>query len=214
MTKRTNTTEPFSWRQIWQSGHLGPFADQFEPDGANYIYRRNKLAGGVRVTSAEHDAFLARFGRDQKWMMRIFAALSIPMLILSAMVNPAVSNVLGDRWTQIVALGAAFLLSAMCVWIIVIKNRSWSAPARALAGRAAVGAIRTRAQLRHAKLRETSWRGLAGLAILFVACCYICVDKRDLGSIWSLLWIAFGAGNLVYVGWLAIEKWRSSNPPA
>ena len=39
------------------------FAEQFEPDGKDYLYRRSQKGAPIRVTAVERDAFLAAFQR-------------------------------------------------------------------------------------------------------------------------------------------------------
>jgi hypothetical protein len=39
------------------------FAEQFEPDGADFLYRKNMKSAPIRVSVAERDAFVAAFRR-------------------------------------------------------------------------------------------------------------------------------------------------------
>src|SRR5687768_4350793 len=45
------------------------FADQFEQDGDQFIYRKSQKGEGYRITAEDRDRFVAEFDRRTRWSM-------------------------------------------------------------------------------------------------------------------------------------------------
>lgn len=58
-----------SWGRLRQT-----FADQFEQDGANFIYRRSQKGEAIRVSAEERNRFIEQFDKNvrrAKWIIYI-----------------------------------------------------------------------------------------------------------------------------------------------
>ena len=64
-----------TWDRVRQT-----FADQFEQDGTNFVYRRSQKGVAINVTAQERGKFIDKFGRDlrrAKWL--IYGGLTITL---------------------------------------------------------------------------------------------------------------------------------------
>ena len=124
------------------------FRSQFEPDGERFLFRYGKKAAPVLVTGPEMEECVATYLRRSRSVTRIgAAAIVITIVIFSLSGNNSLER---D--------GATFLL--VIIWSIpfmVAAWWAWRSPTEALRNRMAVGAARSRAQVRAQMLSEMRW---------------------------------------------------------
>lgn len=181
------------------------FADQFEPDGKIFLYRKQMKGAPILVSAAERERFINQF-----YLSRILSKCCLVAAVLgfAALQYFYFSGVGSDlsQW----ATYAAFILFMAA---FVAANRwAWDAPARALRGRGTVGEARTTAEVRSLLLARMSYVQLAvlgGLPVLFLLS--LNADYDPFAG-WNLLWLALAAATFVTAVVLAMRKWRMENP--
>lgn len=180
------------------------FADQFEPLGTDFAYRRSNRGAPIRVSAAERDRFVEDFQRLVGWMM---------WGLLAAMMLMVVGFVAAGEWLGIddqspTMYGAMTLI---LVAYIVLWFHCWNAPARALAGRAALGPKRTRAEAQQAYLAKTGWGQLIGSGLFLGLFMLKLNAEHDLMHGWARLWLVFGAVVAVLFSVQVFRKWQLDN---
>jgi len=123
-----STSPAGSWDQVRQS-----FADQFEPDGVNFVYRRSQKGEAIRVSAGEYANFIEEFDRNvsrSKLIMYVGLGIVLGGMILFSLIKdfdlkePAI----------FAGIGIVFIpYFAFYRW-------AWGAPSRALVGRVPVAA--------------------------------------------------------------------------
>jgi len=178
------------------------FADQFEPDGADFLYRRSSKGAPIRVSAGERDAFLDAFGRQYRrafWGFLIFVILAIFGMVALFPDAPNSGNPLPEMIAGFIVLPAIILLGVH--WM-------WNAPARALQHRQAVGFERSRDEMRAIKFAKITYRNLA-LATLGVPLLLLQVSGRfDVLHGWGRLWLIVAAIAIVLIAIQIFRKWR------
>jgi len=182
------------------------FAEQFEPNGEGYLYRRSRKAAGIRVTSEERDRFVREFVdklRGSQWVL--YAATGILMIGLVVLAKSRSAISLSSVPSLIGIVAAALVLSipyaARCWWI-------FGAPARELRGRAPVVAKRSPEEIRDYRLEKLTWGhlGLATLVSAFLALPRVRREQLFPGWNHFAFWTAMVLFVLVAIQ--AFRKWR------
>jgi hypothetical protein len=177
------------------------FADQFEPDGQNFLYRKYMRGAPVRVSAAERDRYAATFDRFLKYQFWGMAA-GIVVLTASVVSYAVVTNV--DLPVMALYAGLGAILAAFMAghfWI-------WNFPARELRGRPTIADTRSRAEMKRLYLERLTYGQIAtaaGAAIVLL------LRFRSGGSLlsgWNLLWTGMAAVMLVLCAVQAFRKWR------
>lgn len=106
------------------------FSDQFEPDGADFLYRRDGKGARIRVSQAERDRFVAAFNR--RFIYAIASMLPATALLVALLIwlVPHISE--GAAYAGMV--GGSLLIVAP---YIAIYRWAWNSPARELRRRTA-----------------------------------------------------------------------------
>jgi hypothetical protein len=182
------------------------FAEQFEPDGNGYLYRRSCEGAAIRVTADERDRFVIAFKYSLLSAMRIlYAGVGLLMigLVLVARSDPGRS--FNSIPSMIAIVGACLIVSIpyfLHYWWI------WRAPARELRGRAPVAPERSSKEMRQHRQARLTWRqlGLATLGALLLAT--PTVRREQLYPGWNHF--AFRAAALLFllIAVQALRKWR------
>jgi hypothetical protein len=182
------------------------FAEQFEPDGSGYLYRRSRKGAAIRVTADERDRFVSAFNDSLLigvWILCGGVGLLMVGLVSAAKAGPAgsfnsISSIIG-------IFGATLIVSIpyfLHYWWI------WRAPARELRGRAPVAPERSSKEMRQLRLARLTWRqlGLATLGALLLAT--PTVRREQLYPGWNHF--AFRAAALLFllIAVQALRKWR------
>lgn len=177
------------------------FADRFEPDGADFLYRKNLRAAPIRVTADERDAFLADFRKAVSWAYWVLmggTVVSIIGLVFLATIIPGLSA------TLFIFLFLAFFFA---IYMGIYQQAS-DAPSVALRTRAAAGPGKSREEARAIMLAKLSWRRLGVAALAFAAALLRLSLRVDLTAGWNRLWLVGAAALYGFVGYRAYQKLR------
>lgn len=177
------------------------FADQFEPDGAGFLYRRNLKRAPIRVTEAERDGFIRTFNRRLRYTAWAILPATILLILLLALLVPDMDSVSGeiDMWMGIGLILAPFLL---------IHYWAWNSPSRELERRAPVGRERTREEVLRIMLAQTTYRQLALVVVIASLMVLQASIKNDLLHGWGMLRLVVAAALIIGAGAQAFRKWR------
>ena len=178
------------------------FADQFEPDGTGFLYRKSLRRAPIRVTEAERDGFIRTFNRRLRYAGWSILPGTMLLILLLALFVPDIDSVSGqiDMWMGFGLILVSFLLAYR--W-------AWNAPSRELERRTPVGPQRTRQEMRRvmfARLTYAQLGSVVGVAFLLVL---QVSSKSDVLHGWGILWLVLAAALVIGAGILAFRKWRS-----
>ncbi len=168
------------------------FADQFEADGADFLYRKGSKGAAIRVSAAERDRFIADYKRHYRWW---FWGMMVAMLALVFGWSFATINADESANTGMMVVGVFLLMvpfTAGLMWV-------WGAPARALQRRAAVAPALTAQQARDQHFSKLSYGQLALTTVLFPL--VLLSNWEGPGSFdgWGIVWPLL-AGGLFLLG--------------
>jgi hypothetical protein len=179
------------------------FAAQFDPDGADYVYRHAYRGAAIPVSAAERDAFVAAFNR------------AVGLQVLAAGVGFLALLVLTIR---LIFVPLAYLIAAIVAASLVLTGlvmtifwRAWQTPARALSGRAPVAPPLTPAEARRAANAKMTWPQIAfGVLITLFFAERAAVGAPPLGS---GVWLCMTAFGLFATSYGADKAWRARREP-
>jgi hypothetical protein len=178
------------------------FADQFTPDGAEFIYRKSSKGAPIRVSSSEREDFIAAFNRQLRlasWGIVFGTVLLIGLLVMLAPAGPDSSIGQMGIYIGIGAIVAIFFASYQ--W-------AWNAPVRALQRRPVVGQPLSRTEIKRMMLDRITY-GQLGIGVLAIGALLLKVSaKHDLFASWNRLWLLLAAIGLAGIGVQAFRKWR------
>jgi len=187
-----------------------PFANRFEPDGTDFLYRKNLREAPIRVTAAERDAFIDDFREAMFW--------AYWLLMGGTVVSIVVPIFLMIRIPGLDAPYLVFLFLALFFTIyMAIYYQAANAPSVALQSRAVAGTGRSREEARAIMLSKVSWRNLGLAALAFAFALFRLSLRIDLTAGWNRLWLAGAAALYGFVGYRAYQKLRYGSaeaPPA
>lgn len=192
----------FQWDRVEQT-----FANQFEPDGDNFRYRRWQKSAPVPVTAAEREQFIRQFHRRLRYAgVGIFAAT---ILLIAALVVFSGSDQVGQSDLG-VWIGLAIILSLfMSYWFW-----AYTAPSRALANRTPTGRARSKEEMRRIRLGSVSYGQLAGAAVAAWLMAYFYSRGHNMFAGWYLLWPSFAGAITIASAVQSLRKWRLGAGPA
>lgn len=179
------------------------FADQFEPDGDGFLYRRSGKSAPIRVSGEERDRYIATYNGFLRYsflalLLALFGlAIGETYLKSSGMTFPG--------WSDYAAV------IVLCALYFAAFHWAWNAPARELRGRGAMGQARSRGETQRWMLARQSYWFLAGLALFWILVAIRRAQQPDLFSGWNPVWLA---GSLILVGmalFAIFRKWRLSS---
>lgn len=176
------------------------FADQFEPDGKGFLYRKSARGAPIRVTETERDRFVESFNQRIRYTTWWIVPLTILLIGLLTFFAPDVDSASSQVaiWVGIGLILAPFLL--FYYW-------AWNAPSRELERRPMVGAERSREEIRRIMFAKLTYRQLAFVPLAAVAMVWNVSEKNDVFHGWGRLWLVFGGGLIAIACVQAIRKW-------
>lgn len=177
------------------------FADQFEPDGNEFIFRYNLKSAPIRVTRAERDRYVDTFNKFNKWSLWLLIGAILLLaglyVIFLTITDQPVSGIT-------VYIGIGVLMIGYMIAFYWIRGF----PMRELRGRPTVGEPRSRVEIRDLMISRMSCVqiviiGTGGLFVLSR------IDRNnDLFSGWNLALLVFAAFAIVAAIVTAFRKWR------
>lgn len=182
---------------------LAAFADQFEPDGADFLYRRSLRGPAYRVSTVERDTFVADFNRSFRRLFWIMLGGTVAVIAVFVVICVRIDIEPDDVSPLVIAGIVALLLAPLYVAVCHIH----SAPARALEQRAPVSAALSNDARHNLALGRLTWGRLAAGTAMFLflpitASGWHPLDARNRP------WVAVGAMGLVLCAVQAFRKWR------
>jgi tetratricopeptide (TPR) repeat protein len=185
-----------SWSRVRES-----FADQFEQDGSNFIYRRSQKGEAFRVSPAEHDRFLDEFDRNlsrAKWIIYLGLTVVLGGIVLFSF-----------RRSSDLSQGVLFLGVGLAMMPYLAYYRwAWAAPARELAGRIPIAGARASEEVRRLRFQRITYGQLAGAAFGGLMIPFIGSSRQNVFSGWNRLWLVFGGALILLAAVQAFRKWR------
>jgi tetratricopeptide (TPR) repeat protein len=189
-----------SRRDPWDSSRQ-LFADQFEPYGSGFTYRRSQKGEAINVTAQERERFLDQFEhhiRRAKWIIY----LGLTVVLGSIILLPVWRG--GDSLEAIAFAGIALVMVPYFAYF----RWAWAAPARELAGRTPIAGPRAPQEVQRLKFERITYKQLGWAALGGVAIPFIGNSRDDVLSGWNRLWLVFGVGLIVLAAVQAFRKWR------
>ena len=190
------TSRTGSWDGVRQS-----FADQFEQDRANFIYRRSQKGEAFRVSAEERSRFIDEFDtklRRAKWIIYIGLTFALGgMVFLSVLRKSDLSQ----------AVIFAAIGIAMIPYLAYFRW-AWAAPARELAGRVPIAGERSPEEVRRLRFQRMTYGQLASAAFGGLVIPFIGSAHQDVFSGWNRLWLVFGGALMLFAAVQAFRKWR------
>jgi len=177
------------------------FADQFEPDGKGFLYRKFMKSASIQVSAAERDRYVAEFDRFLKYQYWGLVGSTV-VLVIGAVAYATATGVDLPVVTLYVGLGVIPVASmAVYYW-------AWHSPARELRDRGTVGEARSREEMRRLFLARLTYGRLiiaAGIAAVLLLVAYA---RGNMFSGWTLLLTGYAVVVLIAVAVQASRKWR------
>jgi len=175
------------------------FAAQFEPDGDAYVYRKSWKGAAVLVSAAERNAFVAAFNRSVALQL-----LGLIAGLAAVIIMPIRFAFARGPGTVIWVVIGASVLSAI---LVTVTLAAWGAPARALAGRAAVAPPLSASDARRAQWTKTPWGQVVfpGLWAMFLASRGL--ERASPVAPW--VWFSMAAMLFLAAAGVAWLKWRA-----
>lgn len=190
-----STSAVDSWGRVRQT-----FADQFEPDGANFIYRRSQKGEAIRVSAEERSKFIEEFNRNlgrTKWIIYLGMALVLGGIIGFSLI----------KRTEL-SQGAIFVGIGLAIPYFAFYRWAWAAPTRDLGGRTPIAGERSTDEVRRIRFGRITYGQLASAAFGGAMVPLIGSARQDVFSGWNRLWLVFGAGLILFAAVQAFRKWR------
>jgi hypothetical protein len=179
------------------------FLDQFEPDGAGFLYRTEAGVEPVHVTAAERQAFLAEFECH---------AGSLKWILIGGVVASTVF-MLADMSILHVPQGFSFVLGAYAASFVayfLVSQRLKRAPERALRDRIPAGMRLSWFQRYQRSIAARSWRDLLSSGLFLTVMFGFNMRGHDLNDGWNRLWLAVGVILYTLFGFSVIQKLRTT----
>ncbi len=179
------------------------FEDQFEPDGADYLYRADLKGAPVRVSEEERIGFVYDYERDVDRLMVSYFAVLILWIVGVTVLVILTANDVAQWW-----LMSAGLLAV--VSFLVLPSYIYRAPSRALKGRPIVGEPWSRREVRRRRLARVGWNKLAWAVFLptMLLPSMLLLIAHDVVHGWELIWPVLAALQLISALVQALRKWR------
>jgi hypothetical protein len=177
------------------------FADQFEPDGDGFIYRRSQKGEAIRVTSAEHQGFIDQFNRQVRyanWSIYIGVFLALGAAVLVSVLSRS------DSADPVIY----FCIALGTVPYFILYYRAWAAPARELEGRMPIAGALSTEEVRRLTFGRISYGKLAAVAAGGIVLPFFGSNRHDVFSGWNRLWLVLGAALVLLAAVQAFRKWR------
>ena len=176
------------------------FADQFEPDADNFVYRGSRKGAPIRVSAAERDRYVTTSNNFLKYWSWSFVGSLIVLALLVATYAAQTATDVSDM-TFYVGFGVALSI------FMVGYFWAWYLPARELRHRGTVGEPRPRAEMRQRMLAKLTYGEIIAIGggALFAV---LQIDRSDPFSAWNAFWIILALFAVVTSIITAFRKWR------
>ena len=182
------------------------FAERFEADGDDWLFRSTLRSPPIRISEAERADVFRRFRRHYYTLLGAFVAgmmLAIGVLIWA--------DVAFGRETGELELGA---LSVVGVAAFLFAWRwIWLAPARQFARRTPIGTGHDAATARRLAMDRISWGQLIGIWAMIVLLAVLNYLTADAGQWEQYFWPGLAAVMTAVALVQAIRKWRVPRDP-
>lgn len=178
------------------------FADQCEPDGSHFLYRKNMKAAPIRINRIERDAFVSTFNRRlgyATWSIVPSALLLIGLLVAFA---PDLDSPSGK-------LAGYIGVSLIIMPFFIGYYWAWTGPARELGRRPLAGEAYSREEARKRTLSKITYRQLALVPLFAGGMLWKVSAENDVTQGWSRLWLLFTAALIVVAIVQAARKWHA-----
>jgi hypothetical protein len=183
------------------------FADQFEPDGSNYLYRRRLKDAPIQVTAAERDRYVENYSRFVRYWY--WGTLGGTILVALLFVTYAMETNDFPKLGLYIGLGFLFIL--------LMGANYWARdlPTRELRGRGTSGDAWTPQDVKRITFSKITYGRLAGGVALALFIPFRVGLHANLLEGWNRLWFAVSAGLILLCAVQAFRKWRfeSSQKP-
>lgn len=181
------------------------FAAQFENDGkGGYLYRCYGRGAAIPVSAAERDAFIATFDHRSRWWMIGLTVAAVTGIVAAILIGTAVH--LGEVATY-VGIGAT--VTVLVAAILMMTHRTYDGPRQALAGRASIGAERSREEAQVIARARQSWGEILVAFVTILVAFTALALRYDVLHGWGRLWLLFPVFGVMACGYAAIRKWQS-----
>jgi len=177
------------------------FADQFEPEGQGYIYRKHMKGRPIQVSIAERDKYISAFNRFLKYSHWGIAGGTVFLSVL-LVIYAVVAGVDLPEMAVYVGLGA-ILATFMAAYFW-----TWNLPTRELRERASTGETRSREEIKRLFLKRLTYGQIAAAAGAGV---FLILKARAGGNMlsgWNILWTFLAIALLILSAVQAFRKWR------
>lgn len=190
------TSAADSWGRVRQT-----FADQFEQDGANFIYRRSQKGEAIRVSADERSKFIEEFDRNvRRAKLIMYAGLT---LVLGGIIGFSLL-----RGTDLSQGAISIGIGLVMIPSFAFYGWAWAAPSRELGGRTPIAGERPSDDARRIRFQRMTYGQLAGAAFGGVMIPFIGSSRQDVFSGWNRLWLVFGGAFVLLAAVQAFRKWR------
>lgn len=185
---------------IWTRGRQ-TFADQFEPYGSGFTYRKSQKGEALSVSGEERAHFIANFDRDLRrstWLLWISVTVALGAVFLFSLLK-------GFELPESGIIGG-FVVGT--VPYVAYFRWAWAAPARELAGRTPVAGERSSEEVRRLQLQRITYGQLGIAALGGLALPFVGASKGESFAGWNRLWLVFGCSLVLLAAVQAFRKWR------
>ena len=176
------------------------FADQFEPDGSDFLYRKSMKGGPVRVSRSERDAFISTFNRRLRYST--WSILPATLLLIGLLVVLA-----PDSDTPSAKVATYLGIGLILVPFLAGYYWAWNAPARELERRPLAGEAYSREEVRKRALGKITYGQLALVPLMAVAMLWKVSAKNDVLHGWGRLWLLAAVALILLAAVQASRKW-------
>lgn len=178
------------------------FADQFEAEGAGFLYRKSMRGAPVRVTAAERDKFVQDFSRRSRILSWSMTAAVMALVLGAVGYAEAVGREAQD---PLIYGGVGLLMTAF----LLVWYRMWNAPARALQLRTPVGPAKSRSEVRRDMIASMSWVQMFVIMLLLGLLIVGSLSNgRAPSNIQDWVTLVLSGGAIAAWLWLAVMKLR------
>ncbi|MEN3974926.1 hypothetical protein [Emcibacter sp. SYSU 3D8] len=181
------------------------FAEQFQPDGEAFLYRKNMRGAARKVTAGEREIFIREFDKGLRYLARFLLA-GVPVTALCLM------GFAGARGGYI---DKGWIFTSVSIWTGICLSSwhfLWHVPERALAHRPRARNRSSHAKVRHLVVAKASWDQLAsaGTSIMLVIARF--AARPQLLTGWNRLMFFAAAGGLVALVGQVLKRFGRRRP--
>lgn len=177
------------------------FAEQFEPWGTGFVYRRSQKGEAISVSTQERDRFIEEFDRGirrSKWILYVALTLVFGAIVAFVFLKD------GDQNLPVIYVA---IVLGMVPYLLYYRW-AWGAPARELGSRTPVAGERPRDEVQRLYFQRITYGQLLTAALGGLALPIIGSTHQDIFSGWSRLWLVSGGALVLLAAVQTFRKWR------